>query len=294
MSNPTTPFSWQMPTATDLVTDLPADFEVFGQAVATSMGDLLGGASGYILSKASATDMDFTWIANDQGDITGVTAGTGISGGGTSGTVTVTNSMATAITTAGDVIYGTGSGTFTRLGIGTAGQVLTVNGGATAPLWAAASTGGMTLLSTTSLSGASTTISSISGAYTNLQIFIKDYLPSVDSASMYIRFNGDTGSNYVSGGTGFPSPAATTFVEVAAGIDNAVTENFTAINLFDYANSNTHKVGQFTGLNNIYTGSNYIVGFGMLGYKSTTAISSLTVLPSSGTLTGTVLIYGVK
>jgi len=78
MSNPTTPFSWQMPTATDLVTDLPADFEVFGQAVATSMADLLGGASGYILSKASATDMDFTWIANDQGDITGITAGNGI------------------------------------------------------------------------------------------------------------------------------------------------------------------------------------------------------------------------
>jgi hypothetical protein len=78
MSNPTTPFSWQMPTATDLVTDLPADFEVFGQAVATSMADLLGGTTGQILAKNSATDMDFVWIANDQGDITGVTAGTGI------------------------------------------------------------------------------------------------------------------------------------------------------------------------------------------------------------------------
>ena len=31
MTNPTTPFSWQMPTASDLVTDLPADFETFGQ-----------------------------------------------------------------------------------------------------------------------------------------------------------------------------------------------------------------------------------------------------------------------
>jgi hypothetical protein len=66
MSNPTTPFSWQMPTSTDLVTDLPADFEVFGQAVATSMADLLGGTTGQVLSKTSNTDMDFTWIEQDD------------------------------------------------------------------------------------------------------------------------------------------------------------------------------------------------------------------------------------
>jgi hypothetical protein len=89
MSNPTTPFSWQMPTATDLVTDLPADFEVFGQAVATSMADLLGGTSGQILAKNSNTDMDFVWIANDQGDITGITATSPLTGGGTSGAITV-------------------------------------------------------------------------------------------------------------------------------------------------------------------------------------------------------------
>jgi len=89
MSNPTTPFSWQMPTATDLVTDLPADFEVFGQAVATSMADLLGGTTGQILAKNSATDMDFVWITNDQGDITGVTASSPLTGGGTSGAITV-------------------------------------------------------------------------------------------------------------------------------------------------------------------------------------------------------------
>lgn len=89
MSNPTTPFNWQMPTNTDLVTDLPADFEVFGQAVATSMADLLGGTTGQILSKASNTDMDFTWIANDQGDITGITASSPLTGGGTSGAITV-------------------------------------------------------------------------------------------------------------------------------------------------------------------------------------------------------------
>jgi len=67
------------------------------------------------------------WIAAPIGDITGVTAGTGISGGGTSGTVTVTNSMATEITAAGDIIVGTGSGTFDNLPIGTTGQLLTAD-----------------------------------------------------------------------------------------------------------------------------------------------------------------------
>ena len=130
-----------MPTPTDLVTDLPADFEVFGQAVDSSLADLKGGTTGQVLSKNSNTDMDFVWVTDAAGDITGVTAGTGISGGGTSGTVTITNAMATAITTAGDTLYGTGSGTFSRLGIGTAGQVLQVNSGATAPEWATASAG---------------------------------------------------------------------------------------------------------------------------------------------------------
>jgi hypothetical protein len=64
MANPTTNFGWQMPTSTDLVTDLPADFEVFGQAVDTSLVDLKGGTTGQVLAKASGTDMDFTWISN--------------------------------------------------------------------------------------------------------------------------------------------------------------------------------------------------------------------------------------
>jgi len=63
MSNPTSNFNWQMPTNTDLVSQLPADFEVFGQAVDTSLMDLKGGTTGQVLSKASGTDMDFTWIA---------------------------------------------------------------------------------------------------------------------------------------------------------------------------------------------------------------------------------------
>jgi len=66
MANPTTYFGWVMPTSTDLVTDLPADFNVFGQGVDTSMQDLLGGTTGQVLSKASNTNMDFAWIEQDD------------------------------------------------------------------------------------------------------------------------------------------------------------------------------------------------------------------------------------
>ena len=89
MSNPTSNFGWVMPTSTDLVTDLPADFAVFGQGVDTTMADLKGGTTGQVLSKATNTDMDFVWIANDQGDITAVNTGatSGLTGGATSGSV---------------------------------------------------------------------------------------------------------------------------------------------------------------------------------------------------------------
>jgi hypothetical protein len=89
MTNPTSNFGWQMPTPTDLVTDLPADFEVFGQAVDTDFADLLGGTTGQILSKTSNTDLDFTWITNDVGDITAITVSSPLTGGGTSGSVSV-------------------------------------------------------------------------------------------------------------------------------------------------------------------------------------------------------------
>jgi len=120
------------------------------------------------------------WVGAPVGDITGVTAGTGISGGGTSGTVTVsidtavtadlttaqtmTNKTLTTpkisnYTTNGDLVYGTGSSVITRLGIGSTSQVLTVAGGV--PVWATPSGGGGKVLqvvyaSTTTMASNST------------------------------------------------------------------------------------------------------------------------------------------
>jgi hypothetical protein len=75
------------------------------------------------------------WVASGAtGDIEGVTAGVGISGGGTSGTVTVTNSMATAIDAKGDLIGGTGADTFARLAVGTNNQRLVAASGETTGL----------------------------------------------------------------------------------------------------------------------------------------------------------------
>lgn len=130
----TTNFGWETPDDTDLVKDGAAAIRTLGNSIDTSLVDLKGGTTGQILSKNSNTDMDFTWIANDQGDITAVTAGTGITGGGTSGAVTITNAMATEITAKGDLIVGTGSATFDNLPAGANGTILSADSGQTTGL----------------------------------------------------------------------------------------------------------------------------------------------------------------
>ena len=98
----TTYFGWSTPDNTALVKDGASAIRTLGSAIDSSMQYLEGGTTGQILSKTSATDMAFTWINNDQGDITAVTtaAGSGLSGGGTSGAIALSRSSSYTAKTA--------------------------------------------------------------------------------------------------------------------------------------------------------------------------------------------------
>jgi hypothetical protein len=242
------------------------------------------------------------WVASGAtGDIEGVTAGTGISGGGTSGTVTITNSMATAIDAKGDLIVGTGADAFSRLAVGTNGQVLTADSSEATGLKFATPAGGsgMTLLSTTTLSGASVTLNSFSG-YNNLQLIIRSFKPATDGADLRLQVNADSGANRHRsqssvGGAGPVTFNATNWL-IAEQQDDTTATGLVVVDIPDYANSATWKAANgYSIMNNAVTVTDFNSQNSAFYYNQTNAITSLVIFPSAGNFTsGTALLYGVK
>jgi hypothetical protein len=251
------------------------------------------------------------WVASGAtGDIEGVTAGIGISGGGTSGTVTVTNSMATAIDAKGDLIAGTGADTFAKLTVGANGTTLTADSSeATGLKWATASGSGdnFTLLNSggTALTGAATvTVSGISGK-DKIVVIVDSASSASASSNMSIRFNTDTGANYAYAGNQFigdSAYAAGSFVGFAGLTatsmpigkcgSNAASLLHTTLFLTG-GNSTGLKMLQLSGGGTDAGGGTGMRNYNLGGfYNSASTISSVSVVSGTGNFDGgTVYVY---
>jgi hypothetical protein len=243
------------------------------------------------------------WVASGAtGDIEGVTAGTGISGGGTSGTVTITNSMATEIDAKGDLVVGTGADAFARLGVGANGTVLTAaSGEATGLQWAAAAGGGAyTSIASGSLSSNAVNITSISGAYTDLYLVIKDLALNTDG-EMSIRMNNDSNANrhyilgdyYPFGGSQTQvSSVSTSFKFNANNIDSPDADNQYTFRLNNYSVAQKHTgIIQSQYINTSSAQESYTVH---CYYYQNDAITEVNLLTNQTFSGGTYILYGVK
>lgn len=213
----------------------------------------------------------------------------------------------TIVDAKGDIIAATAADTVARLAVGANDTVLTADSStATGLKWSAPASGGMTILASGSLSGTAVTLSSISASYINLSLVVRDYY--ADSAErINIRFNNDTTSNlHMNQGfyLNYDGNQNTLYknvgsrLEVTAIAPRASDENnYLELNVFDYANTSSVKMGE---IHNSYvwtTGgtTNRIQDLQKFTYNSTSAINRIDIGANGATFSGgTYILYGVK
>jgi hypothetical protein len=206
-------------------------------------------------------------------------------------------------TTAGDIDYYTTSTAKTRLGIGTAGQVLTVNGGGTAPSWA--SPGGALTLSQIATgnitSGTSLNISSLTQDF--IELHISGVTWATGDSTLLVRPNGSSSAVYELVGASNNAAASPTATYTTSGTEIPLTSGASqmytsAINLYILTLTNCKATGFTTYEWNARfrdSSTNTATSLGRGIFKSAAQITSLTIVNGAGYTfngTGTYTVFG--
>ena len=199
----TSNFGWTTPADTDLVKDGAAAIRTLGNGIDTSFVDLKGGTTGQVLSKASNTDLDFSWVAQDD-----------------------SNAIQNAIVDAkGDLISATAADTPARLAVGANGTVLTADSAeATGLKWAAPAGGGKVLQVVSTKYSTQTTIASSTLTDTGLSLSIT---PSATTSKVLVLVSQQATLERLSANEGMVFELRRGTTTVFSGGDPAVSGNYT-------------------------------------------------------------------
>ena len=185
---------------------------------------------------------------------------------------------------------------------GTTDQVLAKASGTDLDFsWTTPTSGGMTLLTTLTLTGATVSYTSISQSYKDLVLVTRNFRPASNGQNMLIRLNQDSGANrHLTRDTGVEANNVAfnvTSIQILNNANSGVAgQAFGIATINDYTNTATWKyVNSFAVTNDATTSTNATYSTKQGAYNQTSAITSFDLITSSGNFTsGSVLVYGVK